>query len=508
MNDRSPAPGKLAQRPGGMKLYAWIVTTSTLLLVGLLLWPMSVNTFRSTARFQVSYRPDSGLEKSSISRKVVAALRDQTSPANINDLLQHLDTRITSPLLTSADVERLREAISIRGRLGDSANSVDYQIVLQGSGSADEIEFLNTLVIRVNAALDAQLNESNAREVIDRLTGQFTRWHAEVVQQMAGQVDDVLNSLETARNDIQIITNDLTGYQQVQAGSGSRSPLGRADRNDDASQLQLLKSEKERLLSQPGMTPFHAEVTAVQEQIERLQNSGTTSSGGGGSFQVPGNSQGKIIQNQFAPGIQSGQRRESPTFDSSLTRIVDGIRMVNLEVPGRKLSELRTQIGESHSNAETLAGRMGQAARNDLDVVSPLTLTDFQRAASSAPVGGVPTGQNFLWLGIFAGLIGAAVAMNFDPSLKKRKFRSLAQMQNKLGLPVVGMVRSIQTIRQPRSIRRQTATSMVKFCEWTLLGIGVLLVVAALLNSQVAGAFLENPFHGITRTVWMLTAHG
>ncbi len=512
MNPSSSETGKLAERPGGMKLYAWIVTTSTLLLLGLLLWPLSVDSFRSTARFQLSYRTDSGLEKATLNRQVVAALREQTSPEQLAGLISGLKSRVTSSLLRSSDAEQLQQAISIRVRLGESANSVDYQIVLEGSGSQDELEFLNTLVVKINDYLDTRLNQNNAIRVVDQLTDDFSKYHSGVVSQMATQVNDVMQRIETVRNDIQIISSDLSSYQPGTPATASRRPLGRIQESGSRDELARLVSEKRDLLARPGMTPYHWQVTALQKQIENIRNAQPQSPAGGGGFQVPDGSQGGLVKNQFASGSRSQGEQDgavsAPLFDASLTRIMDGIRMINLQGPQRELASLGRQMEDSGENAQTLAGRLNRSAKSSLIVHSPVSLNDFQRAASSQPVGGVPTGSNFLWLVVVSGLIGGVVALNFDPALKIRRFRTIAQMQNKLGLPVIGMVRSIQTMRQPRSIKRQSAASIVKFCEWTLLGIGVLLLVAAILNSHVAAAFLENPFHGITRTVWMLTSHG
>ncbi len=492
-----------------MKLYAWILTSSTLLLLGLLLWPLSVKTFRSTASFQLVYQPESGIEKTSLNGQVTAALREQTAHDKVTALIAALKAPVTSPVLKSGDAGQVRNAISIRARLGDSANSADYQIVLQGTGGRDEIEFLNTLVVNINTSLNTRFHENNATGIVDQLSRDFMSFHVGVVDRMASQVNAVAQGIETVRNDIQIISNDLASYQPAAAGSGQRRPLGRARDDQSESRLARLLAEKQELLAQPGMTPYHWQVTAVQKQIESLQHPAPTS--GGGSFQAPSGTDASLVKNRFAAqsGVPASIDRpgDGSAFDASLTHIIDGIRGINLQIPQRELASLSHQMQDSRENAETLVGRLNQSAQSGIQVRSPIAMSDFQRAASSLPVGGVPTGRNFLWLGVFAGLLGGSIALNFDPALKTRPFRSIAQMQNKLGLPVIGLVRSIRTIRQPRSFRRQIATSLVKYCEWTLLGIGVLLLLAAILNSHVAAAFLENPFHGITRTVWMLTSH-
>lgn len=504
MNQPFLEPEAHDRHPGGLKLYAWAVTACTLLLLGLVLWPLSVSTFRSTARFHLDYAPDSGLEKATLNRLVLDSFHDQTSAESIARLLQDLRTPVTSPLLQSNDPTRLRAAIDILGKPGEIANSVEYQAVFTGQGSPDELEFLNRFLVALNARLDSRLAENNTSDVVDDLAADFSRFHAGAVEQAADRIDEVLRQVETAADDIMILSSDLQALPGAPAAnSPARRPrvFAAVAQTPKNSRLEELLAERERLLAIPGMTRFHVQVTSIQKQIEDLRQSTDVT----GFINDGGN---MVVQNRFATGATAAASAGPAEFGSSLETVRSGIQAVDLQTPLRDLANLQQQLNDSDSTIKTVAQRIRQRAEGRIRVQSPVTITDFRKATASVPVGGVPTGRNLLWLGLFSGLVASLVALNFDPHLKTRRFRSVSQLQAKLGLPLLGVVQSTRSARQTGPARRLVATRIVKLCEWTLLAIALLLVVAALLNSQVAVAFLENPFHGLTRTVWLFTSRG
>ncbi len=487
----------------GQKVYVWIIATSTLLLIGLILWPLSVNQFRTTAIFKLKYEPASGVEKTLLNSWVVDALRMQTDRAEIAELLTGIECKMTSSVLNSMDPEVIRQALHIQGRPGSAANSVEYRLSLVGEGSPDEIAFINMIVARINAQLDARLTRDNHNQVVAKLTSDFEAFHDERLRQVGGQISAVMDQLTTADNDIRIVTSDL---QSMVAGTGQQKVLGRPT----AQELESLKAEKQRLLDQPGMTEYHPQVMAIREQIERLivgQATTTPLPKTSQSFSVSaGNAQ--IISNRFA----SSSRTDSSSLDSEpaanefaapIDQILEDIAMIDLTATRHALADVQDTL-DNLAGTEVMVKRLNERAIEQLDYHSPVSLTEFQLARRSAPMGGAPTTIQFLYLFVFAGAFGTVVAMNFDAALRKRPFRSVDQIQKKLSLPVIGVLRS-RTHVAHRPLNKLLAARALRICEWTLLALAVLLILAALANSDVAAAFIENPFHGITQTIWLVS---
>lgn len=476
------------------------------MMFGALLWPLTVHSFRSTASFEIGYDPASGLDKSSLNRLVTSVMRDVIRPDVTSELIHGLKSPIKSLYLKTSDIERLEEAISIKGRPGRNANSIEYRVELLGSGSDDEIEFLNALVVKINSSLGQRFAGSTAKMAVTELSDEFSRFHTGTIEQFASQVNEVLSKIETANNDLKIITNDLSNWSP-QSSAEFGNPFGKLDIQGNEPELNRLKTEKAQLLSRPGITHYHHQVTALQKQIEALQGSDSPKPGNV-PFDVRAGTDAAKIQNQFvSPNRQTGNDSVQHA-ETAMSRVVRDIATINLGTTVRELGDLNERMVESGNSAAIVTKRMAERAEGMVDVTSPIVVQDFRKATASIPVGGAPTGRSFIWLSIVAGMIGTGVALNYDPSLNVRLFRSRDDLQYRLGIPVIGSVRSRAAIQVPRSITRRIAAMAVRFGERALLIAVVLLIVAALCNSQVAAAFLENPFHSITRTVWMMTSHG
>ncbi len=486
----------------GQKIYVWIIAACTLLLVCLLLWPFSVKQFRTTSTFNLRYEPTSGLEKTTLNKIVVDALREQTGHNGLADMVARIKAPLRSDVLRSLDPEIIRDAIHIQGRPAVSGNIVEYRLSIVGDGSADEIEFANLLVSRINSQLGLKLSEENHRQVIRELSSDFRAFHSGVLDELSGQLGRVIDSINTAHNDIQIVRNDLASIDFSTQAISAPGVMGRPA----TSSLEDLQAEKSRLLAEPGMTEFHPQVQRLQKQIEQLNDSTGTPSSPRQEFASSGNTPSVVIKNQFIPNATSAQP-QAPTIDFSapIGQVVSDISMIDLSTPRAELKNLQQSV-DTAAGSGLIVERINKRALEQLQYTLPVAMTDLSAARRPAPIGGAPTTAQFMWLLLFAAAFGTIIAVNYDPSLKRRRFRSVEHMQRKLGLPVVGVLRNRPALVIPKPIHRLLATRIVRICEWTLFALAVLLILAALVNSEVASAFIENPFHGITKTFWLMTS--
>lgn len=490
----------------GQRLYVGIIATSTLLLLGLFLWPLTVQQFRTTALFKLKYQPDSGVEKTMLNSWIVDALREQTDRVAIADMLQQMDCVLTSTVLNSLDPETIRESIHIQGRPGVTANSVEYRLSMVGEGTEDEIEFINLIISRINNHLERQLTRSNNSEVVLALTEDFVDFHETRIMQLSGQLTGVLAQLATVENDIRIVSSDL---ESLLNGTPSKTTFARPT----PQQLQQLEQKKESLLSQPGYNEFHPEVTAIRQQLEAFDVRNRQPN------QVPAKTaelsqstdDTKFVPNKFFKPAQgkvqaqnAGQSNATEgLFRAAMNQILDDIEMIDLTTSRRTLSSVQDSL-DQENGMDLLVDRFRKRALRELEYESPVALADLSLAKRSSPMGGAPTPSQFLCLFLFAGAFGTIVASNYDSSVRIRPFRSVDQLQRKLNLPVVGVLRNASAVTH-RPLNKILASRMIQICEWTLLALAILLIIAALANSELAVAFIENPFHGITETIWLIS---
>jgi hypothetical protein len=350
-----------------------------------------------------------------------------------------------------------------------------------------------------------RLAGDSATAAVTDLSTEFSRFHSGTIEQFASQVNQVMSRIETANNDLRIISGDLTHWAPNSGNFGK--PLARSAKPGNSEELQRLLSEKEQLLATPGITPFHFQVTALQKKIESLRNSPKIPAGNA-SFATTASQNMAVVENQFSRTTSLTENRTGAAVtDESAQRIVMEIQALDLGTVVRELGTLSERIAETRDNAGKITQRMAGRVQKIIGDTSPVIMHDFHKSTASIPIGGTPTGQSFVWLAVFAGLAGITVALNYDPALKIRRFRSLSHLQARLGIPVIASVPLHLPVHAHHPATRRIAAVIVRTGEWTLLVAVVLLIVAALCNSQVAAAILENPFHGITRTVWMLTSH-
>ncbi len=498
---------KSSESRNGQRIYVGIIATGTLLLLGLFLWPLTVGQFRTTAVFKLKYQPDSGVEKTTLNSWIVEALRVQTDRSAIADILSQMDSVLTSSVLNSLDPETIREAIQIQGRPGAIANSVEYRLSMMGEGTDDEVEFINLVIARINNQLDFQLTRNNSANVVQALTDDFAEFHENRMLQLSGQLSEVVDQLSTAQNDIRIASSDL---QTLLGGVRQKVNFTRPT----AQELQSLEQEKASLLAKPEYNEFHPEVAAIRMKIEALSPSNTEvtkdfskAPTGNAVFSEP-EGDTKFVPNKFfstrsKTKLEPSQEGGNTAFAASVSQIIDAIEMIDLTTSRRTLAGVQDSI-EQENAIDVMVKRLNERAVSELEYQSPVSLADLELAKRSSPVGGAPTTTQFLCLFLLAGGFGSIVASNYDPSIRKRPFRSVDQLQRTLNVPVVGVLRNASTVTH-RPFNKLFASRAIQFCEWTLLALAILLIIAALANSELAIAFIENPFHGITETIWLIT---
>ena len=491
----------LIRRNRGTRMYVWIVSGSTILLVATLLWPISVTRFQSTARFQLSYNPSAGLEKRDLNQMVVDAVRGQTEKHQLDRIIAGLNLELKNPI-KSFDPETVRDLLRIQNRPGQSANSLDFQISILGNGTAGEVAFINALVSRVTSNIGNQSSSQSAVDAIDSITRDMANHQQQLIQDCSQDVDVITGRITSAQNELQIVVNNMKNI-------GSLTDLGDSTTtNASSAELirrrdQLLK-QKRQTMAADGVNEFHPSITPIQSQIEQLHQQILS----GQNDQLvadPGTQEANRVTNQFVSS-EKVYRADAQSMSTALDEAIAEIQMIDLFNPRQRLVDLQEKMERLERSPSTFAQRLGDRAKSQLAAPSPLSFNQLIFAENSQPIGGVPSMKMFLLISLCAGLIASLVAINFDPNLRKRPFQSTTQIENKLRVPVVGLLRSRNARTEPRTWSGRLAIWFVQACEWMLLAVLIVLIVAALINSELVGAFLENPFHAATKVFWMIAS--
>jgi hypothetical protein len=501
-----------AGHSGHGRVYAAAIVASAVFLLVMLVWPLTVSRFQTTTRFEISYESASGLDKSRLNQLVVTSLRDAMRAEAVADSIRRIEgaARLKSSLLRNPDIDTLSSAIRVNWREGRHANSIEYEINMTGSGTPDEIAFLNDLVVRINGELGSRIAGDRTAHVMNGFSDEVARFYDGTVEQFAQQVNMVMQRVESARTELAAVRNSLCEADMEEPAAAV--PFARPDESKLDAELKRLLEVRNELLSRSGMTQWHPEVTAVQKQIEELQNRVTEGSASQ-AFSFPSNSQATVVRNRFVdeanrannvPAANASHVQAPVSRQPAIAEVLKGIEEIDLNSPAEQLDALGEQIAVSRAAANEAVSRVQRQALENSDTWTPVKILDIAKASASTPIGGTPRGREWGWLMAIAGLAGIAVSVNYDPSRNIRRFRSSRQLETVLGLPVLGTVYTRPAAAGKSSLLKWTAARLVRMGEWTLLGGAVLLLIAAMINSQIAGAFLENPFHAVTNTVWIL----
>lgn len=244
----------------------------------------------------------------------------------------------------------------------------------------------------------------------------------------------------------------------------------------------------------------------------------------------------------------AGQFRIETQFESQLLHRIENLQnqVANLD---RSISELQhlaknadhethsngpfRQISSSktgfNSNGEDFSGEISQQLDTvaikplleDLEAIHreilnrPTALTEdrpVQTALTTLPVNGTPHPKQMLILAVMALAIGFITAVNYNP-LADRRFGSLGQIAKTLRMPIIATVPVNQltlegtTVAGDESRKSKWGNRLTHLASIFLAGFLAFVLTACIFNAEIRQQFFENPFHGLTRMIWILSGH-
>lgn len=473
---RTYPDSKLLWRVGfRRKALAFLTVASAFFFAFCLLWPLSVRSWQSQSEIAVSLtkRADSDEQFQHLLHEVV---QRHTTVEAIERILVQNGLSSPDPQLTPfALAKRVRERMNIRLVHQDLQNGeVKLKLGLSGVASTRENFFVNALATTL--AQDFMLSPL-----------------ASLLPEDGGPDKAQIASLEQRRDEIHQRANALLAqiegnYGQSQQEFVSDQQVGGWDSIELAGEpsLEDRKSELERelryLIQRRSDEENRSNVLSwdaddITKQIEQKRT-------------------------ELAALMQPATVTDSPFHVASYRRPGSG----GAEAGTSSVSGLRDAVESLASIASeaTLAARSaGQGPAFSIQSV---------RGTGEKPVGAIPPKAHLWLLTLAACAIAGIVAAAYQP-FASRGFDDVDSVSQRLRVPVVAALDNRHIADEstggiPPSDHASgdlpQANNMVKACEWILFA-GLMLVIGfCLANGEIRDSFMQNPFHGFARIVWVL----
>lgn len=433
--------------------------------------------FQSTAQIQYALNPQRQLSSDELLSLLRSVVSEVTQP---NTLGQIRDNLGTAPIgiarsglaLGTDDVSDIRRRLSISQEKRD--DGLRLAISFQGKGTSDEQEFVNQLA----NLLALEVPRNSDRLAIAQLM-KANNEHLDMSKQ--------INLAEQIRAEVAQI-NESIAELKLHVSNGEAESL--------SDQLQNLEKLKAELKENQKLDDSHPQMVQVQQQIEGLRTA--------------------ILSDPNYRPVQIGA---APTTDS-----LDVIKNRFYQASAKTVAESPSKIQWSEAFATIDLSRIGAIATqlktnaesvHDLKHDVDATLTSrFQTAAqsfanlssvrySTSPTVLATTGATPLWLLIIPCLIGALVAMHYNPVSDRMQLKSMGDVARAMHLNVIGELPASSTASLPSRSERWSARS-VRTAEYALIAVGFVLFASCAIKPQMFALALTNPLLALSSWFWMI----
>lgn len=458
-------------------LYAFIVVwMSSFALLSPLARRESIQ-FQSTAQVKYSLNPQqqlSGDELTSLLKTVVGQVIQPDVLGQIREKIgqQTPDTAKAALALGTDDLAAIRSRLTVSQV--NQGPDLRLAIVFRGKGSADEQEFVNQLANR----LALEIPRYTDQVALTRLMDANSKY-----MDMAKQV----NLAEQMRAEVAQLNESIAGLKSQAAGEPPKSL---------AEQLQDLEKQKADLVQSQNVDSSHPQIVELQQQIESLRteilNDPSFRPVQVGATQAES---GDAIKNHY---YQASTK--SPTEATTPVPLsAEALATIDLTRIGTAATQLKTHAESVRDLQRDLDAAMASHYQSELHSFANLTSVQYSTAATMLPRSGLlPT-----WLLIVPCLIGALVAMYYNPVADRMQLKSLADVARSMKLNVVAELPSSQTLVAPLRSERWSARA-VRGAEYSLIGLGCVLFAACALKPQVLSAAISNPLLAVSNWFWLI----
>lgn len=194
-----------------------------------------------------------------------------------------------------------------------------------------------------------------------------------------------------------------------------------------------------------------------------------------------------------------GHIREVQPTAERLCQTIDGIDVATLR-------QLMKEVKGDSPTTQPAA-----VAATDAQTNRAAAITGIEAAsARQYPVGAIPGTLQIICFGLLALGVGSVVAVNVQP-FAEHGFENAQQIAESLGVPVIGKLASHGEHSEAADARDASGQSLPIANRLTLMGgtlvFSILLIAVgfSLIDPEIREGFIQNPFHGFARIVWIFT---
>ena len=193
-----------------------------------------------------------------------------------------------------------------------------------------------------------------------------------------------------------------------------------------------------------------------------------------------------------SPFRNASHRSSSNTNVSEIPELAD----IQSSLAAIDMRALRTTVAELRETKTTAGSNKGSGKS-----VSRLETT---------PIGGVPRTSHVVFISLLSLLVGSVVASNFQ-AFSPQGFEDTSTVASRLKVPVLASIPSRSSVADSNSSSGGQALPVANRVGWfakaVLLCVIGLTIFVCCLNPEIRQAFLQNPFHGFSRLVWLFVGH-
>ena len=480
MPKTNPTPERepLAPLYRRLRIRAFVVAMLAAFLVICLVFSMQIRGFASSASVTVHVQ-----DTESFSQTLKRLLEQQTDDLTMASIIDQIAEQIPlqNPLMVDRELDALRHRLGIR--IEKHVRLPQYRITatFEGKGTDDEAALVHALITNLGEQLSRRWSLVERQRELDN---QFAQLNRQLESFSANQETRIENSIgiisewDQTLSDIyqSVVSLDQELRQTPVTTSAPVKP------NDDVTAMEnaLVQLLSKRLTLLATLNEQHPKIRELDRAIENLRR--------------------EVDQQRDVESITPFQSVGHETRNAeAVNDVLHRLERIDSQTILDQLAMMRESVArnaiDQRENLATLKTLMVTEIGNVYQV-DPIALTNHQ------PVGGIPSRQGLLALGLLAMVFGLIVARKFQPGKQDQGFESVSEMAEALGVPVVAKLRPVRV--KPRSTREiPLANRVVRYSEIALFSLSLLLISTCLFQPTIREAFFQNPFYGLARMSWM-----
>lgn len=492
------------------RVYVACVIGLAIALVSMAMWPLSAETFRTTAHLKVRISPAAGgvprepgsgtIDVEYFQKALKDSVHESMTDAALASCIRRAVMQNQSGLAPMT-TQQLRESLEVRvSRAMQDPSIRQITISRTAVGHPLDQRVIDLIVQELSSRLSRKANYRILQEQVEQQVNQVASENRRWVGKLLAMVLETRAACERYDDLLARASEQLR-----EAGRDHRDGSTELQQHIEQVQMQVLTSDLQllRTLREQMIDHFKVDETdSVVQQVERLISDrevvlsqlelpGLSGNGQPGPDKVRSN---PFMMATFRKDSQSGVDQSLQSSESMLAQI--------------RLDEAYDMLDQLKLNLENpVVGRIPIVpfAKDIETQPAHFLVTEIHPAGLALPINSVPSDRWLLGMGLIAGLVGIAFSLQWDPHQIRTRITNGRQLADWLGLEHLG---SLATDRQKAGWLERALTGfgtvMFRMAEVSLLLMLCGVIVAMIWDDELPALLAEQPVAGFCRAIWVL----